>query len=70
MSDPALLTVEEAAARLRMSVRNVHRLVANGEIRALQGARHRRILITEDALTEYLRPAYIVRAEAIAEAGR
>jgi hypothetical protein len=53
-----------------MSTRHVHRIIASGDLRAMQAARGRRILITEDALTEYLRPAYIVRAEAIAEAER
>lgn len=66
MNDDPLLTINETADRLRMSTRHVRRLIDRGDILALQGGRGSRVLIPESAISSYLRPKWIVRAEAVA----
>jgi excisionase family DNA binding protein len=52
MTDPLLLTIDEAAAALRLSSRTVKRLVARGELRPVRiGAR---TLFTERELRAYI----------------
>lgn len=63
------LTVDQAAERLQYSTRHVRRLIERGELRALTAGRGRRLLIPSSEVEAFLRPAWIVRAEAAAEAG-
>jgi excisionase family DNA binding protein len=51
-----LLTLDEAAAALRISVRTVHRLVASGQLRPTKIGR--RTLFRESEVEAYLAAAY------------
>lgn len=51
-----LLTIDEAAAVLRVSVRTLHRLVASGQLRPTKIGR--RTLFTEKEVESYLAAAY------------
>lgn len=51
-----LLTLDEAAAVLRVSVRTVHRLVASGQLRVTKIGR--RTLFREAEVEAYLSAAY------------
>ena len=46
---PQLLTVQETAARLSLSEREVHRLIASGRLRSLKIGTRRRVELAEVA---------------------
>ncbi len=60
MSDPGqLFTLDEAAARLKLSRRTVEREVRAGRIRVLHiGPSKRRVVVTERELSAYLAAAH------------
>lgn len=47
MSEPLLLTIEEAAGRLRIHRSKLYELVATGELKSLHIGRLRRIKVTD-----------------------
>ena len=51
-----LLTLDEAAMALRVSVRTVQRLIASGQVRPVRIGR--RTLVTETEVETYLAAAY------------
>jgi excisionase family DNA binding protein len=53
--EPALLTIPEACARLRISRATFYREVERGRIRTVPIGRGRNRRVTPDALTEYVR---------------
>lgn len=53
MADTDLLTIEDVANRLRVSVRTVRNLIADGKIVTVRVGRQ--IRITEEAYQEYLK---------------
>ena len=60
------LTVTQVAARLGYCERHVRRLIERGELRAFTAGRGRRLLIPISEVENFLRPAWVVRAEAAA----
>jgi excisionase family DNA binding protein len=54
---PAFSTVNEVAARTRLSRASVHRAIRLGRLRALRPDGVRRLLIPSDALQEFLQPS-------------
>ena len=62
-TDSRYLTVTEVATILHYSGRHVRRLIAAGEIRAWTPGAGRRMLIREDEVESFLRPAWVVKAE-------
>jgi excisionase family DNA binding protein len=56
MNVGSLFTLDEAAARLRVSIRTVHRLIEDGQLRAIHV--RRRTFIPEREVDAYLAAAY------------
>ncbi|MEV4181686.1 helix-turn-helix domain-containing protein [Streptosporangium canum] len=58
VSPPRLLTVPEAAEQLRLSERQVYRLIGDGELRVVDvsrpGSRRSKTRVRSDDLTDYI----------------